>query len=112
MHKLDERVNQLLAVSVRRMRESMDTAERAIQSEVAVDRITGVLHSLVWGMANTYSQIETAINWIEDERKVQRYVLKQIMESLPSNIDWLDPEIERLARDILKEETQCEKQTK
>tara|TARA_Y100000296_G_C5105046_1_gene222087 strand:+ start:458 stop:784 length:327 start_codon:yes stop_codon:yes gene_type:complete len=37
-----------------------------------------------------------------DENKQYQYVTRQIIESLPSNRDWLDPDIERAARRLLE----------
>ena len=51
----------------------------------------------------TKDDIMKAVEATYGERvKDLEYVLRQIIDSLPSRRDWLDPDIERIARKLLK----------
>jgi hypothetical protein len=80
----------------------IDEAQRAIISRnTPVASITDVLHSAVWGLANGCEHIGTALSWVDDELKIHIHVLTQIIDSLPEKRDWLDPDIERIARELI-----------
>lgn len=98
----EKKVNELLHSATRRMKEYAEEAERKVNQDNPLSAISGVLHSLAWGLANTSSQIDSAISYVGDERNMLRHLLRDIMESLPQNRDWLNPDTEKWAREILK----------
>lgn len=41
---------------------------------------------------------------LNDENKTLKYIIKQILNDLPQNKDWLNPDIEKMARIIIIED--------
>lgn len=49
----------------------------------------------------TENLLMASIKMIE-ERTALRSVLKRILDDLPQNRDWLDPDLEKIARELVK----------
>lgn len=45
----------------------------------------------------------TLLDTLKVESDMLRYLLRQIVDALPTNRDWLNPVLERAALDVLKE---------
>lgn len=43
------------------------------------------------------------VECLQDELKIAKYLLNQIINSLPQKRDWLDPVIEKASRNLIKE---------
>jgi hypothetical protein len=50
----------------------------------------------------TLNELITTVIRVIHERDEAEFVLKQIIDSLPSRRDWLDPDIEKAAKELLK----------
>lgn len=72
------------------------------------DLLTGmfeILNNSVKTIELTYLKtIELSYQRIRDRTEGLESVLRQIINSLPSNKDWLDPDVEKEARKLLRNE--------
>ena len=50
------------------------------------------------GIGNRHARL---LRGVHEELEATRFLLRQIVEALPSRRDWLDPELERAAKAIL-----------
>lgn len=69
--------------------------------EVSDPQINGQLENHTeWCEYRKKKEAEKTTSNLKDENDWLKYLLKQIIQSLPEKRDWLDPEIERAARAI------------
>lgn len=64
-----------------------------IESLLLITQIPAAVGNTIFRQSERYREQNSAL----------RYVVAQLLSSLPANRDWLDPEIERLAKTVLKE---------
>lgn len=62
----------------------------------------GDLKSSAKELIETSLSNTSAIIQIADERAALKNILKRILDDLPQNRDWLDPDLEKVARELVK----------
>jgi len=62
-------------------------------------------HNLCYKFGHRDARHAAAELAIEADKRIEdlEYALKELVQALPINRDWLDPDIERLARHLLKD---------
>ena len=78
------------------------TANGWTRTPQGYEDLYAMLQEVHLSLQDAQSKMMTAGRYTEGESAPEKWVIKQVLDALPKNRDWLDPDLEKMMKEIAK----------